>query len=44
MIDLSDGLASDVRHLATESAVGVILDANRIPVHADVDPTLPDTA
>jgi thiamine-monophosphate kinase len=41
MIDLSDGLASDVRHIADESDVGVILEADRIPIHDDVDPSLP---
>ncbi len=41
MIDLSDGLASDVRHMARESHVGVVLDAGAIPIHADVDASLP---
>jgi thiamine-monophosphate kinase len=41
MIDLSDGLASDVRHLTNESDVGVVIDADRIPIHNDVDPNLP---
>lgn len=40
MLDLSDGLASDVRHLAHESNVGVVIDASAVPIHADVDPTL----
>lgn len=40
MIDLSDGLASDVLHLATESSVGVVIDEARVPVHADVDAAL----
>lgn len=43
LIDLSDGLASDVQHLATQSQVGVIVDAASIPVHADVDASLTST-
>jgi thiamine-monophosphate kinase len=38
LIDLSDGLASDVRHIADESKVGVVIDAESIPIHRDVDP------
>lgn len=41
LIDLSDGLASDVRHIAQESAVGVVIDAPSVPIHEDVDPQLP---
>lgn len=40
MIDLSDGLASDVRHIANESHVGVTILADRIPIHEDVDASL----
>jgi thiamine-monophosphate kinase len=40
LIDLSDGLASDVRHFAQESDVGVVLEAQSIPIHHDVDPQL----
>ncbi|HEX8323572.1 MAG TPA: thiamine-phosphate kinase [Tepidisphaeraceae bacterium] len=36
MIDLSDGLSRDAAHLARESAVGIVLDAAAVPIHADV--------
>ena len=39
-IDLSDGLAGDLPHLAAASAVGIIVDPDAIPVHEDADPTL----
>jgi len=41
LIDLSDGLASDVRHIARESDVGVVIDVPSVPIHDDVDPRLP---
>ncbi len=34
MIDVSDGLASDLRHLTTRSGVGCELDTERIPISA----------
>lgn len=35
MIDLSDGLSRDVRHLCRESHVGVEIEADAVPIHAD---------
>ena len=37
MMDLSDGLASDVRHIMTQSGVGAAVDLERIPVAGGAD-------
>jgi thiamine-monophosphate kinase len=36
MIDISDGLGSEVHHICRQSAVGARIDAVSIPVHSDV--------
>jgi thiamine-monophosphate kinase len=36
MIDISDGLASEVRHICEQSHVGACVDAAAIPIHDDV--------
>ena len=35
MIDLSDGLSRDIQHICQESGVGVVIDADAIPIHPD---------
>jgi thiamine-monophosphate kinase len=44
MLDLSDGLASDLFHIAAASRVGLELDAAAVPVHKDVNPALTPAA
>jgi thiamine-monophosphate kinase len=33
LLDISDGIAGDLRHLAAASAVGILAEESRIPVH-----------
>lgn len=37
MIDISDGLASDLQHICAASGVGARLDAHAIPMHPDLE-------
>ncbi len=36
MIDLSDGLSRDVRHLVASASLGVRIEAGAVPIHPDV--------
>ena len=36
MMDISDGLGGDIFHLARESACGMVIDEETIPIHPDV--------
>jgi thiamine-monophosphate kinase len=42
MIDLSDGLSSDLNHICEESCVGAIVFADQIPVSPSIDVTKQD--
>ncbi|TWT41653.1 Thiamine-monophosphate kinase [Thalassoglobus neptunius] len=41
MLDLSDGLAGDLLHVSRRSGVGFVIEAERVPIHDDVDHSLP---
>jgi thiamine-monophosphate kinase len=35
MIDISDGLASELHHIARQSGVGIIIEEAKVPIHPD---------
>lgn len=35
MIDISDGLASELHHIAKQSSVGIIIEEAKVPIHPD---------
>ncbi|MEW4489216.1 thiamine-phosphate kinase [Thalassoglobus sp. JC818] len=40
MLDVSDGLAGDLLHISRRSGVGFVMEADRVPIHEDVDDSL----
>jgi thiamine-monophosphate kinase len=42
MIDVSDGLASDLRRIGESSGAGIVLDLERLPLSAALPPDIPD--
>lgn len=44
MIDVSDGIATDARHLAGQSGVHIDIELERLPLAGDVDPRVAATA
>lgn len=42
MIDISDGLATDLRHIMAQSGVGAIVDVEKIPITGTLDQALYD--
>ncbi|MBK8623169.1 MAG: thiamine-phosphate kinase [Saprospiraceae bacterium] len=39
MIDVSDGLASDLKHICTASGVGAFIEEGKVPIHPDAEMT-----
>lgn len=39
MIDISDGLAGDLKHICTQSGVGAFIEEGKVPVHPDTEMT-----
>lgn len=39
MIDISDGLASDLKHICIQSGVGAFVEEGKVPIHPDAEMT-----
>ena len=37
MIDISDGLASEIFHICTQSGVGALIEESGVPIHPDAE-------